>query len=105
MSGPTIVFDLDGALIDTAPDLVATPNIILTREGLSLLAYEATRNLVGGGAKAMIARGLEAEGRSVRRRGSKNCLRISSRIGARTSRNTSTLFPGVTDALDAFSER
>jgi len=54
MSGPTIVFDLDGALIDTAPDLVATPNIILTREG-SPRAYEAARNLIGGGAKAMIA--------------------------------------------------
>ena len=62
MSGPTIVFDLDGTLIDTAPDLVATLNIILTREGLSPLAYEAARNLVGGGAKAMIARGLEVEG-------------------------------------------
>ena len=60
MSGPTIVFDLDGTLIDTAPDLVATLNIILTREGLSPLA--TARNLVGGGAKAMIARGLEVEG-------------------------------------------
>lgn len=55
MSNPTIVFDLDGTLIDTAPDLVATPNIILTREGLSPRAYEAARNLIGGGAKAMIA--------------------------------------------------
>ena len=63
MSSPTIVFDLDGTLIDTAPDLVATLNIILTREGLPPLAYEAARNLVGGGAKAMIARGLEAQGR------------------------------------------
>ena len=60
MAGPTIVFDLDGTLIDTAPDLVATLNVILTREGLSPLAYDLARNLVGGGAKAMIARGLEA---------------------------------------------
>jgi len=63
MAGPTIVFDLDGTLIDTAPDLVATLNVILTREGLSPLAYDLARNLVGGGAKAMIARGLEAGGR------------------------------------------
>ena len=53
MAGPTIVFDLDGTLIDTAPDLVATLNVILTREGLSPLAYDLARNLVGGGAKAM----------------------------------------------------
>ncbi len=37
--------------------------VILTREGLSPLDYDRARNLVGGGAKAMIARGLEAEGR------------------------------------------
>jgi phosphoglycolate phosphatase len=59
----TIIFDLDGTLIDTAPVLVETLNVILTREGLSPLAYNRARNLVGGGAKAMIARGLEAEGR------------------------------------------
>jgi hypothetical protein len=89
MSGPTIVFDLDGALIETAPDLVATPNIILTREGLSPRAYEAARNLIGGGAKANDC--LKPKGASVRRHSSKNCLRISSRIAARTSRNTITL--------------
>ena len=51
MSSPTIVFDLDGTLIDTAPDLVATLNVILTREGLSPLAYNTARNLVGGANK------------------------------------------------------
>ena len=30
----TIVFDLDGTLIDTAPDLIDTLNLILAREGL-----------------------------------------------------------------------
>ena len=29
-----VVFDLDGTLIDTAPDLIATLNVILAREGL-----------------------------------------------------------------------
>jgi phosphoglycolate phosphatase len=65
MSAPTIVFDLDGTLVDTAPDLVSTLNAIFTREGFAPLAYEAARNLVGGGARAMIARGIEAEGRAL----------------------------------------
>ena len=34
MSAPTIVFDLDGTLVDTAPDLVDTLNVIFEREGL-----------------------------------------------------------------------
>lgn len=59
----TIVFDLDGTLIDTAPDLIATLNIILEREGLPPVEYDSARRMIGGGAKAMIERALAAEGR------------------------------------------
>ena len=62
---PTIVFDLDGTLVDTAPDLVATLNSIFAHEGLPPIAYESARNMVGGGARAMIERGLKAEGRKL----------------------------------------
>jgi phosphoglycolate phosphatase len=60
----TIVFDLDGTLIDTAPDLISTLNIILAREGLAPVEYDAARRMIGGGAKAMIERALAAEGRA-----------------------------------------
>ena len=63
MASPIVVFDLDGTLVDTAPDLVATLNTIFAREGLPPVAYEAARNMVGGGARLMIERGLVAEGR------------------------------------------
>ena len=62
MPAPTLVFDLDGTLIDTAPDLIETLNVIFAREGLPPVDYATARNLIGGGAKAMIARGLEADG-------------------------------------------
>ena len=52
MAVPTIVFDLDGTLVDTAPDLVETLNVIFVREGLAPLPYDTARNLVGGGVKA-----------------------------------------------------
>jgi len=58
----TIVFDLDGTLIDTAPDLIATLNFVLANEGLPAVAYDDARKLIGGGARRMIARALEAEG-------------------------------------------
>lgn len=64
MSIPLLVFDLDGTLIDTAPDLVGTLNVILEREGLPAVPYAVARNMIGGGAKLLIERGLQADGRS-----------------------------------------
>lgn len=61
----TIVFDLDGTLIDTAPDLISTLNLILAREGLAPVAHDAARQLIGGGARRMIERALAAEGRTL----------------------------------------
>jgi phosphoglycolate phosphatase len=60
----TIVFDLDGTLIDTAPDLIDTLNFTLTRHGLPTVPYEEARPLIGGGARGMIEKALILEGRS-----------------------------------------
>src|SRR5262249_57871516 len=65
MVAPTVVFDLDGTLVDSAPDLVATLNTIFARNGLPPVTYDSARNMVGGGARAMIGRGLAAEGRTL----------------------------------------
>src|SRR5215469_16060679 len=65
MVGPTVVFDLDGTLVDSAPDLAATLNIIFAREGLPPVAYDTARKLVGGGARSMIERSLAAQGRKL----------------------------------------
>jgi phosphoglycolate phosphatase len=62
---PIIVFDLDGTLVDTAPDLVATLNVVFAREGFAPLAYKSARNMVGHGARAMIERGLKAQRRKL----------------------------------------
>ena len=61
MPHPTIVFDLDGTLVDTAPDLVATLNAVLVREGYAAVAFEAARKMIGGGARHMLARALSQQ--------------------------------------------
>ena len=63
MSDLTVVFDLDGTLIDTAPDLVDTLNVVFGHEGLPEIAYAEARNMIGGGAKRMIEQGLQRDGR------------------------------------------
>jgi phosphoglycolate phosphatase len=63
-SAPTIVFDLDGTLVDTAPDLIDALNFVLNREGLPPVPLHAARKLIGAGARKLIERGLEVEGRA-----------------------------------------
>jgi len=60
----TIVFDLDGTLIDTAPDLIDTLNATFTRHKLPPVPYDTARPMIGGGARSMIERALAAEGRA-----------------------------------------
>ena len=58
----TVVFDLDGTLVDTAPDLIETLNVVFAREGLPPLDYKAARNMIGGGARRMIESALATPG-------------------------------------------
>ena len=60
----TVVFDLDGTLVDTAPDLVNALNFVLGREGLPAIPPASARNMIGAGARRMIERGLELEDRT-----------------------------------------
>ena len=62
-SAPTLVFDLDGTLVDTAPDLINALNFVLDREGLPPVPLQSARNMIGAGARKLIERGLELEGR------------------------------------------
>jgi phosphoglycolate phosphatase len=64
MTSPrTLVFDLDGTLVDTAPDLISALNYVLDREGLAPVPLAKARNLIGAGARKLIERGLELEDR------------------------------------------
>jgi phosphoglycolate phosphatase len=62
MHGVTLVFDLDGTLIDTAPDLARATNHVLEREGLAAIPAESIRNWIGFGARRMVERGLSYHG-------------------------------------------
>src|SRR5260370_2211005 len=100
MAAPTVVFDLDGTLVDSAPDLVATLNTIFAREGLPPVAYEAARNMVGGGARLMIERGLKAEGRMLPAPEVDRLCRDFLQHYAAHIADRSRLFPAVDAALD-----
>ena len=54
----TILFDLDGTLVDTAPDLMHAHNHVMKRFGYPTKSTEEIRNLVGQGAGAMLGRSI-----------------------------------------------
>ena len=54
---PTVVFDLDGTLVDTAPDLINALNFVLNREGLPAVPLKSARNMIGAGARKLLERG------------------------------------------------
>ncbi|MDB5633933.1 MAG: phosphoglycolate phosphatase [Tardiphaga sp.] len=62
---PLVVFDLDGTLVDTAPDLISALNWVLDREGLPPVPLQSARTMIGQGARRLIERGLELEGREM----------------------------------------
>ncbi len=63
MKDLTIIFDLDGTLVDTAPDLIAVTDIMLEGMGCPPVPREAGRIAAGQGAKALMTAGLRAHDR------------------------------------------
>ena len=105
MPAPVLVFDLDGTLVDTAPDLLASLNTVLEARSLGPIPMEGLNQLVGQGARVMLQRGVR-HGRasiSIRPRW-KSCSTPSSSTIRRTSPSPSRPFPGVEATLDRFAE-
>ncbi len=61
----TLVFDLDGTLVDTAPDLCGAMNAVLALHGRPPVPIEEVRHMVGRGARKLIERGFEFTGAPV----------------------------------------
>ena len=97
---PIAVFDLDGTLADTAPDLIATLNVVLDREGVPGLPVDQARELISAGGRALLDRGLEAAGREVT---PSKLEALYHDFLAHYGENicvSTRLYPGAIDALD-----
>ncbi|MGI9465281.1 MAG: HAD-IA family hydrolase [Aestuariivirgaceae bacterium] len=65
MAVSTVVFDLDGTLVDTAPDLMHATNAVLAAHGRRAVSLDEIRQMVGQGARKLIDRGFILTGEPI----------------------------------------
>ncbi len=97
-----VLFDLDGTLVDTAPDLVASLNQLRGEEGLDPANYDTIRDVVSHGAKAMIETGfgIDAGHPQFENRRQRLLQIYSGRVAAE-----SAVFPELEPVLEALEAR
>src|SRR5580698_5971927 len=59
---PALIFDLDGTLVDTAPDLLGATNAVLAARGRAAIDPASLRHMVGFGARSLITQAMAATG-------------------------------------------
>ena len=94
---PLAIFDLDGTLVDSAPDIQACLNRLMEREGLAPFALPEVAAMIGDGARALLAKALAARG-----------VPLDEAVIApflddleANSANVTRPYPGIPEALDA----
>lgn len=105
LDGATIAFDLDGTLVDSAPDLVDTLNVVLAQEGLPPLPFNTARSFIGHGARRMLEQGFAAQGLSLPEDQMEALFpRFLEHYQAHSTDQTRP-FPGVVEALTDLKSR
>ena len=104
MAAPLLVFDLDGTLVDSAPDLLATLDVDAAAPRLRGRRRPGLRDGIGHGARHLIEYALKRQQRRRRRRRrSTRSTAISSSITRRTSASARASIPGTLALLDRFA--
>lgn len=103
LAGAVVAFDLDGTLVDTAPDLVGSLNAVLAERRLPALPLETARLMVGRGARALIERGFAAAGEPLDGEEATALVERFIEIYRGRIADQSRPFDGVEPALDALA--
>lgn len=100
---PSLIFDLDGTLIDSVPDLMAAVNRMLVAEGRQTMGRAEVQSYVGDGAPTLVRRVMAAQGLPQERHGELTD-RLVADYTARSSELT-RVYPNVCDTLATLRRR
>ena len=93
-----VIFDLDGTLIDSAPDLHRAANLVLQSEGLPAISFEQARSFIGHGAADLMRKVMRASG--LGDDAGEHARLLAKFMGHYEGEpGLTTLYPGVVDAL------
>lgn len=95
-----VLLDLDGTLLDTAPDLAAAANAMLADQGLAPLPAATVRDFIGQGIPKLVERCLQASGFPLACERLEPALRSFATHYARLNGAACRPFPGVVEALE-----
>lgn len=97
-----ILFDLDGTLVDSAPDITAAVNELLATRKLKPLDVPSVTAMIGNGMEKLVERAFVAAGMELKGRELAQAQRDMSPIYLRHTTRLTKLYPGVREALAAF---
>lgn len=97
-----IIFDLDGTLIDSAPDIHAALNRALAEEGAPATTLAQVRGFIGNGVSVLVERAIAAQGLDPARHGALHDA-FRRHYDAAPAALT-TLYPGVRECIDTFRD-
>lgn len=100
-----IVFDLDGTLVDSAPEIRTALNAALAPVGIEPFPLSEVEGFVGGGAAVALRRALTVRGRDLDDQAFKNVLAAFYEVYAEVSKEGNGLYPGVVETLTTLRER
>jgi phosphoglycolate phosphatase len=100
---PSLIFDLDGTLVDTAPDLLGATNAVLRSQGRKAVDPASLRHMVGFGARSLIEQAMAATGAPVDSSALPALVDIFLEHYRAHIADESVAFPGVEETLEALA--
>jgi phosphoglycolate phosphatase len=104
MPHPSLIFDLDGTLVDTAPDLLGATNAVLRSQGRRTVDPATLRHMVGFGARSLIEQAMAATGEPAQAASLPGLVDIFLAHYRAHIADESVAFPGVEETLETLTQ-